>query len=200
MVQINLLPAAAKKKQRIKAELTIKVAPLIFVLAGVILIVIAVWTILGIQLLGKQRELARLDKQLKAFQGGLQNLDQLTQDKKQAQEKLEFLDSNLKREVFWAKNLNRLNNLVPLGIWLKKVSLETRKEEHLKKYASLSIDGSAVSVQGEEMIDLIGGFMSVLKKDEVFSEQFSEIKLISSRRKKIGNFDVMDFNLYCQFR
>ena len=200
MVQINLLPVTAKKKQKIKAELKIKVGPLIFALVGVVLVVVICWTILGIRLFGQRKQLTQRQEQLSTLMSSLKNLDQQNQDKRQFQRRLEFLEAELKREVFWAESLNRLSNLVPSGIWFKKISLHTVKEKLLKKYVSLRIDGSVVSLRGEEMIDLIGGFMNALKKDELFSEQFSEIKLLSSKRSKSGKFEIMNFSLHCQFR
>lgn len=200
MVQINLLPVTAKKKQKIKAELKIKVGPLIFALVGVILAVVVCWTILGIRLSGQRKQLTERQKQLNTLRSSLKNLNQQNQDKRQFQHRLEFLEAELKREVFWAENLNRLSNLVPPGIWFKKISLHTVKEKRLKKYVSLRIGGSVVSLRGEEMIDLIGEFMNALKKDELFSEQFSEIRLLSSKRSKSGKFEIMDFSLHCQFR
>ena len=199
MVQINLLPVTAKKKQKIKAELKIKVGPLIFALVGVVLAVVVCWTILGIRLSGQRKQLTQRQEQLNTLRSSLKNLDRQNQDKRQFQRRLEFLEAELKREVFWAENLNRLSNLVPPGIWFKKISLHTAKEKRLKKYASLRIDGSVISLRGEEMIDLIGEFMNALKKDELFSEQFSEIRLLSSKRSKSEKFEIMDFSLHCQF-
>ncbi len=116
-------------------------------------------------------------------------------------DKLAFLEQQLKREVLWAKNLNYISNLVPSGVWLEDMVLHTKREGHLSKYEKLDINGSAISLRGEEMMDLIGGFMAALEKEELFSEQFSEIKLISSQRsKKDARFEVMDFKLSCQYR
>ena len=182
------------------AELKIKVGPLIFALVGIVLIVVVCWAILGIRLSGQRKQLTQRQEQLSTLMSSLKNLDQQNQDKRQFQRRLEFLEAELKRKVFWAENLNRLSNLVPPGIWFKKISLHTTKEKRLKKYVNLRIDGSVVSLQGEEMIDLIGKFMNALKKDELFSEQFSEIRLLSSKRSKNGKFEIMDFSLHCQFR
>lgn len=203
MVQISLLPIAEKKKGKRKAELKIKLKPLIFFLSAELLAIIAVWAMLGIRLAAQEKQLIQLDGQLKSSKFSLQKLDKLKEDKKQLIHKLEFMDRYLKREVLWAQNLNRLSNLVLPGIWLKNVVLRIKKEDHLHKYEKLNINGSSVSIQHEEMIDLIGGFMAALKNDQVFSEQFSEIKLISSQRRqtRVGKIEVevMDFKLLCNF-
>lgn len=200
MVQINLLSISVKKKGKLKLGLKIKLGPVIFTLVAVMLAIIITWAMLGMQLSGKQKKLSRLDEQLKSLEFTLQKLDRLNKNKGQLQRKLEFMEQQLKGEILWSENLNRLSNLVPAGIWLKKMVLYSKKEDHLDKYDKLDINGSAVSLLPAEMIDLIGGFMSALEKDEVFSKQFSEIKLISSQRRTVGKNEVMDFKLFCQFR
>ena len=199
MVQINLLPDVTKKKQRIKVELKLALGPIVFFLFALLLTIIAVWTMLGMQLSGKQKELSKLDEQLKTLKFTLEKQDELRKDKERLLRKAEFADRHLKRKVLWAKNLNRLSNLLPAGIWLKNVVLHTKKAGRLNIYKKLDISGSAASLQSEEMIASIGAFMTALKKDEVFSEQFSEIKLLSSQRSKAGEIEIMDFKLSATF-
>ncbi len=127
-------------------------------------------------------------------------MDKLNKEKERFQKKLEFLEQRLKREISWAENLSRLSNLVPPGIWLNNIDVQSKEEDAIATYDKLDIDGSALSLAGEEMIVSIGRFMRALKEDEVFSGQFSEIKLVSSQKKKRNNIDVMDFKLLCQFR
>ncbi len=206
MVQINLLPPSARKKEKLKLRLDLKAVealdlkPLISTLVGLIVLVMVLWLALGIRLNLKQKELARLNEQVKLSQVSSQRLDKLNKEKERFQKKLEFLNQRLKRAISWAENLNRLSNLVPPGIWLNNIAVYSREEDEIAVCDRLDIDGSAVSLAGEEMIVLIGGFMSALKEDAVFSGQFSEIKLVSSQKKKRNNIDVMDFKLLCQFR
>ena len=204
MVQINLLPPSAKKRQRLKLDFkalkTVDLKPLIFALVGTVVLVMVFWLALGIRLNLKQNELARLNEQAKLARLNSQKLDEISKEKEWFQKKLEFLDQRLKREISWAENLNHLSSLVPPGVWLSNIVVHSREEDAIAVYDKLNIDGSAVSLAGEEMIVLIGGFMRALKEDEVFSEQFSEIKLVSSQKKKRNNIDVMDFKLLCQFR
>lgn len=196
-MQINLLPITPGKKRKTKIGLKINIVPVIFSLAAVVLAVIVTWTMLGLGLSLKQKKLSRLDGELASLKVSLQRLDKLSQDRELLLGKLEFLNQQLKRELLWAKVLNRLSNLVPQGVWFEKLLLNTGKEN---QYLELEINGSAVSLQGEEMIDLIGQFMTALKNDKVFSELFSEIKLISSQRGKAEKMEKMDFRLSCQFR
>ncbi|MCQ9208017.1 MAG: PilN domain-containing protein [Omnitrophica bacterium] len=202
MVQINLLPVSAKKKRKVKVELKVKLGPVIFILAALFAVIIMTWVSLGVSLVAKQKQVASLDEQLESSKSDLERLVNLREDKEKLTRKLEFMEKQLKREVLWAKNLNRLSNLIPSGIWLKNITLHSERQERSHKYTKLNINGSAVSLRGEEMIDLIGKFMSALKKDEVFFEQFSKIELISSQRRKGkgGKVDVMDFKLLCRFR
>ena len=200
MVQINLLPPSAKKKGRPRLDLNINLGPIIFVLGVLLAVIIVAWTVLNIQLSTKQKELSRLKEHLKSSNVSLQKLDKLRKDKQGFLGKLEFLERSLKREALWAENLNRLSNLVPPGIWLKNLVLHSGKENELHKYLELDINGSAVSLEGEELINLIGRFMSALKEDEVLSQQLSEIKLVSSQRGKSGKVEIMNFKFFCQFK
>ena len=169
--------------------------------AGLILAMMVFWIILGMQFIAREKRIAQLDKELTSLKPTLQKVDKLKKDKEVFSRRLKFMDENIKRDILWSESLNRLSNLVPPGIWLKEMVLRTQKKEALNIYDKLDINGSAISLSGQEMIDLIGGFMTLIKRDEVFSKQFSEIKLISSQRiKKDSKIEVMDFKLSCQFR
>jgi len=200
MVQINLLPSSAKKQQQRKMELGLKLEPLIFIAIGIIVSIGIVWALLGVRISMQRKQLSQLDQEMQSLKSSLRKLNKLEQDKKLLGGKLEFLSQQLKKEIIWAENLNHLSNLVPEGIWLKKVELETEKKDNLSSYVGWDINAAVVSLYDEEMMDLIGKFMTALKQDQVFSEQFSEIKLISSKRGKFQNIAMMDFNLFCQFR
>jgi Tfp pilus assembly protein PilN len=200
MVQINLLPDTYKKRHKATVQLKVNLRPLIFTLPGVILAILVVWSILGFQLSLGQKKLSLLNKQLQSLTSTAEDVDKLNEQKKQLENEIEFMRQHLKREVLWAKNLNRISNLIPAGIWIKSIDLTTITEDNLDKYEKLNINGSAVSLEGEEMMDWIGSFMTALKKDEVLSAQFAEVSLLSSKRSKFGQFEIMDFRLSCKFR
>jgi len=202
MVQINLLPVSAKKKRKVKLDLKIKLGPIVFILGALIGLIVVAWVILGLQFTAQQKELTKIGKQRQSLKFTLQKAERLKQEKAKLLLKLDFLDRSINREILWAKNLNRLSNLIPSGIWLKSIALHSEKEQDLHKYVKLDINGSAVSLKGEEMIDLIGRFMTAIKQDEVFSKQFSKVELISSVRKKTrsGKVEVMDFKLFAKFK
>ena len=200
MVQINLLPVEAKKRHKGKIEFKIKLGPVLGVLIGVMLIIIVVWASLAMQLSAKEKKLSRLDEQLDSLGFTLDKLDQLEEERETLLSKLEFMDKTLKTEVLWAKNLNRLSNLLPPGIWIKSIILHTVTEGNLSQYLKLDITGSAIAVADKEPIDAIGGLMTTIKQDEIFSDQFSEIELISSQRGKFGEIVSMDFKLVCQYK
>ncbi|MBN2096908.1 MAG: PilN domain-containing protein [Candidatus Omnitrophica bacterium] len=200
MVQINLLPAQARKRKKAKIELQIKLGPILFVLVAFVLVIIVIWAGLGMRLTAGKKELARLDKQMGDLKLTLDNLDSLKKEKQLLVQRLEFMDRHFQRQVLWARNLNYLSRLIPSGIWLKNLNLSTVSEEGLTKYVQIDFNGTAVSIQGEDLLDLVGAFMSALKKDEIFSRQFSEIKLLSSQRSQSGKVETMDFKILCQFR
>lgn len=201
MVQINLLPPDAQKKKKIKIESkAVQLGPIIFALAGVMVAIIVLWAVLGMRLNVRNKKLVELDKELQSQKATLDRVDELRKEKEHLQRKTKFLQTELSQEMLWAELLNRLSDLKPEGIWLKKLSLRTRKEGELTKYDRLDITGFAISSYGEEMIDVIGRFMSALKDDEVLAGQFAELKLISSKRNKKGKIETMDFALLYKFK
>jgi len=201
MVQINLLPPSVKKKQKVKMEFkAIKLGPLIIALGGMMVLIIFLWVVQGVRFNVRTKKLAQLDTKLQSKKANLEKLDSLRKEREHIQRKLTFLKSQVRTEIHWAEYLNRLSNVVPPGIWLKKITLHTKKEGNLIKYDKLDISGSALSVHGEEMINVIGKFMSALKDDEVFSEQLAEVRLVSSKRNKVGSIETMDFSLFYYFQ
>ncbi|MFC1632211.1 PilN domain-containing protein [Candidatus Omnitrophota bacterium] len=199
MAQINLLPVTAQKKRRTKLKLNVKLEPFIFLFAGVVLSVAVVWLVLNVRISAEQKQLADLDRQLQALKFSSNQLQQLAAEKDQLSAKVEFINQQLVRGVLWARNLNILSNLVPEGIWFKKIALKTGKDKKQKRHLGLEVSGAAISFQDQEMIDLISKFMTALKNNEVFAGQFSAIQLISSKRSKFGKMEVMDFELACLF-
>ena len=200
MVQINLLPVVQKKEPKLKIGFKIDLGPILFIWAGAFVVIVAAWAFMGLQLSGKQKTLTELDAQIKSLKFTLEKVQRLKKDKELLSQRLEFMRHTIKRDVLWAKNLNRLSNLIPQSIWLHKLSLSTKTEEDIKRYERLAIEGTVVSLRGQEVIDIIGMFMKAIQNDRIFAEQFSEVKLVSSQRKKSGRIEIMDFQLSCQFR
>jgi hypothetical protein len=60
--------------------------------------------------------------------------------------------------------------------------------------------GVAASTHGEEMLSLIGEFMKALKDDALFFKDFESIELGDVRRDKVGNSEVMKFELSCKMK
>lgn len=200
MVQINLLPKKEVRKGKLKIDFKINLGPIIFVLAGVMLIIVIIWAMQGMKFTAKQKTLTQLNEEFDSLKFTLEKLDKLKAEKDGLLLKLEFMQQNLKRQLLWAKNLNRLSNLLPEGIWLTSITLHTKIQDNLAKYEKLDIRGSAISVGGKEPIDLIGGFMSAIKGDSILAGQFAQVELVSSQRGKKADMETMEFQLFCQFR
>ena len=83
----------------------------------------------------------------------------------------------------WAQKLNILSDSLPRGVWLKKVALEDDM---------FFIEGSAVSKAGTEIIS-IHHLTSNLKKNDHFTQHFTDIELGSIQRRKINNVEIADF-------
>ena len=93
-------------------------------------------------------------------------------------------------KILWAQKLNIVSDNLPKGVWLKKISFADR---------IFSIEGSAVSRQLEEMIN-VHSFLSSLKNDKKFPEYFDDIELGSMQRRKIADIEIADFAIAIQLQ
>ncbi len=201
MVQINLSPTLVKKnKTSFKINFNIGLAPIIFAIVAAIVMVIAAWVILQTQFSARQKELDQLNQRVQSLRSTLRRVEGLNKEKQKLQELLGFMRQHLKRDILWARDLSVLSDLIPVEIWLKKLELQNKKTDDFVKHEKLNIEASAVSIEGEEMMNIIGEFMSSLERDPLFSKQFSRIQLISSKRSKADKIEIMDFELICQFK
>jgi hypothetical protein len=63
---------------------------------------------------------------------------------------------------------------------------------------TLKLDGS-VYAAGQETA-FIGKFVKSLKENSFFNDLFSQIDLSNISQRKINEYDVYDFTLFCRFK
>jgi len=91
----------------------------------------------------------------------------------------------LRQRINWSEKLNSLAVDLPYGIWFRDLSANNRE---------LSIQGSAISLQKEEM-SIINTYINNLKNDLEFFKDFANIELKSVQTKNAGTFDMVEFIL-----
>ena len=130
------------------------------------------WVLIG----PKEKELLSLKKEIDSLVSRTKNIESIKKDK-----------------ILWAPKLNDLSSSMIPGIWLTRLSLE---EKSGKKY--LCIKG-AVSSFGRDEAAMIGRFMKILKENESFFKDFSELELgtIQQAQKDV---EIMNFAINCYFK
>lgn len=87
------------------------------------------------------------------------------------------------KQIIWAQKLNLVSDALTKGVWIRKISLIADL---------LSIEGSAISRQNDEMIN-VHSFASSLKDIDSFLSDLTELELGSIQRRSIKNLEIADF-------
>ena len=118
-------------------------------------------------------------------------IDSISQEFKDLQFKISTIDDfAVKKSMMSSRNLNVLSDLMPKGLWLKKIIWDDK---------AFVIEGSGFSKFNDE-ITIINDFVSKLNKDEGFIKDFSSIELNSVMRNKKGVLEVVDFKITAKGR
>lgn len=101
-------------------------------------------------------------------------------------EEIKLLREKISRSIGVSEKFNRLNALVPDGIWFNEAFL-SRTE--------LTLKCSAVSAFSGDEMGLINDLMSNLKKDASFMKGVVSIDSGAATRRQSGSTEVVDFIL-----
>lgn len=187
MIKINLLPDRLKKKKKGFALSSPQLPrETIIALVGslVVLLILLHLFLLGILIIEKTK-LAGLNRSWKKIEPFKKQVDGIKEEIASLETKTKSFSAvtNDSKRISWAKKMNQLSDFLPSGVWLTRLSLKNSK---------LTIEGSAISQKGEEMVK-VGKFTSALKSDAGFSRDFQDIELTSINRKLIKSIEVADF-------
>ncbi len=204
MIQINLLPAEYRPKLPSKftlPELPIKKS--LIAALGILFslqIAASLFAAYGaFQLLTVKREIRRLETEGAPIEKEKAEIRKIG-------ERLTKTRSMMDRKFYFASLLNGLTQSVTKGVWLTGFTVtELKPADGAKKDDKeppaprvLRLDGSVVG-PGEETAS-VGKFLKELKINPMFNELFSSIELSNFVQKKIRDFDVYDFSIYCTFK
>ena len=165
---------------------------------------LVVWILLGLNLRIRKARLNSLNKRWQSLVPVVNEVIKLEEYKKTLERRVRLVDDLLYRRMLWAKRLNDISRLIPEGVWLKNLrigqkSLTSPADEVISNKA-LVMNGTCVSLKGEEMLDLIGRFMASLKDDKGFFQDFVDIRLGTCQRERRGSLETMNFELTLWFR
>ncbi|UCG34926.1 MAG: pilus assembly protein PilM [Candidatus Omnitrophota bacterium] len=106
------------------------------------------------------------------------------------QEAINSLRRTLARPRTVASFLKRIGFVIPQGVWLEKLEVALRQEKYQGKLAGYSYGEDSY----KERLKL-DEFISNLQRDEILKSLFSDVRVISSGRKRIKEFEVTAFTL-----
>ena len=195
MIEINLVPVNLRKRAGSAGNLlsvidlprgiVVGVGGLfVFILISIHLLLIGIW---GVKF-SKHHE---LESTWQKMSPDKQNLDSINSELKDIKAKTTTItDLTSKKSIRWSEKFNILSNVMPKGVWLRRIFWNNNV---------LTIEGNAVSKLDDE-ISLVGSFVANLKKEENFAKDFNSLELNSVTRSKKGSTDVADFTIIAKVK
>lgn len=217
MILINLLPPELKRRESSKLvlpEIPIK-KTLIYLGAGFLII----QAILSVVTLGVVMRAGGMKREIATLSETLQEIKKAKSQTISSQNKLRDIRSLTAKNFYWASVLNALTESATKGVWLRSLVLTEGLADRPKRTPSTAKAGGAVkkadspAVSPPKIMKLegsvyapgqetayIGKFVKALKDNEALKNLFSEIELSNINQRKINEYDVFDFVLFCKFK
>lgn len=185
MIEINLLPAELKQKNK---EAVGNSPQVVYLLLLVFVLLLIFNLILGLVILGKGIEKGifyskwdKLKKERAEVEKFKEKYESIAQENK-------FIQQVFSEGINWAQKLNQISLDIPSSIWIVSLGYKGKK---------LILEGSAVSLQNDEVGE-INNFLNNLKNDRNFIKEFKNIELGPIRRRSIKNYEVVDFTFIAE--
>lgn len=191
MIEINLLPPNLKKKRKRtgKQESIIPLEIVIGLGGGLIFLLIGVHVLLLLINLGKMASHQSLKMQWDTIQPAKQNVDKVIEEMRMLRKRYAAVETITEEKgAVWSQKLNIISDVLPRGVWLRKIALTTDV---------LFIEGSAISKKKQEMID-VHSFRGNLKEEGAFLKGLKDLELGSIQRRNVSNIEIADFLITCE--
>ncbi len=211
MIEINLLPEGMRKKESVKIAMPdIPIKKALTITAGSVLGIQILFTLFVLYMGIEEKSLTKKIAHFKEEDAAILHQKMETVG---IYNKLKDARNLTGRQFFWSSLLGEVSNSMTKGVWLRVLSVtsEGPKSKNSLPAAESALDskkapadrylvleGSAVG-QGQETA-FIGKFLKQLKDDVLFTELFSDIKPYNINQRRLKDFDVYDFMIYCKFK
>jgi len=119
--------------------------------------------------------------------------EELTGVNNDYRQKIEVLDSIIRKQLYLTSPLDAIPRLAPDGVWLG--SFTYRKDD---KNTELVLDGVAYLKDSAKELDLVNTFFLKLKEDAVFSRYFKLIDLVSMDATVAEGEKATKFQIVCR--
>jgi type IV pilus assembly protein PilN len=177
MVRINLIPVRQVKKREVGRQQLVGFGALIIV--GMALNYLWFSHVQeGVE--RQQANVAKLQREISALDAAIGEVNQITKEKKDLEDKLKVLDTLKRKRAGPVKVMDSLAQLMPAHVWL----------------TSMDEKGGAVQLQGLGMTnDDVAEFMRELKKSQYFSNIV--LKKVSLQTTQGPVTQVVQFEITC---
>jgi Tfp pilus assembly protein PilN len=187
-MSINLLPPE-EKVPLIDKQIAIRKALCGFLCALALIVILNMF--FGFMLMNKHNIVNNLEKKYKVYQGLQGEVKSLQENIDYLNRKSALMQNFLPTKFYWSEKLLELSKKVPEEIWFQRLSISSDREKD-----TLRINGSVANLNREEKpLSILNNFIKTLKDDEVFSKNFSEIRLVDVKSSSLQNKEVLEFNL-----
>lgn len=195
MIKINLLPEELKISQKKKRNIEFKmpvITPRVWRIIGISAGMLAgLHIVFFISIMISTASYKELDKKWQSIQPDRIDAEKLIAQADGIEKKIAPIKKLTQDRILWARELNRISDLMTTGIWMNRLSIQSAK--------TLTIDGCAAALYGDETA-LIAAFMKALKDDREFSVYFDEIKMGPMQEAELEKNPIMRFKIYCTCR
>lgn len=222
MIEINLLPEELRKKEAFR----LPKLPIIPIAISVIGVLILLQLLLLFLIQARKTTLNSLNNKFSSIALSAIEAEALKNKMDSLSGKVKMMETLNASRFIWSKKMNDISDSMVSGIWLRSLYIEKEKMEgtgmpvvmpppqagqpgmppELPKAptpkAFLILEGSALVQEGKEP-GTVGKFVSALKENKSFFEDFDEIELRGVERKTVGqssNTEVIDFKISCRFK
>jgi hypothetical protein len=189
MIDINLIPPALRNDGKGSGNsLTINIPKdiLLGVGSGLILIMVTVHLVLGVMWLMGSSRLSYCNAQWGKVLPDKVVLDAIYKESADIKKKYNMIaDMTTKKALMWAPKFNTISDVLPSGLWIRKMVLDK---------VGLTMEGSVVSKSQNE-INNVGLFLSALKQNNDFMKGFSSLEVNSIQRAQNNAVEVTDFTV-----
>ncbi len=187
MIDINLIPPNLRKKRKGQfaiGQSTLPLEVIIGIGGGFLAFLFLLHVTLFLVDMSKKAYKMSLQKQWDNMSPAKQKFDAMVNDMHSLQSKQKTIEDLVgSSRILWSQKLNILSDLLPRGVWLRKMELQD---------SLLLVEGSAISRKNEEMTN-VHSFASSLKANKDFMDHFSDLELGAIQTRTIGKVEIADF-------
>lgn len=184
-IELNLIPEnLRRRRRRLLGGIKVPLEVIIGLFGGVVLLLVMVHGGLLLLNFWKINQRHNLKQQWDVTSTAKENVDKVIKEMRELEVKQKAVEKiTLSDRILWAPKLNIISDKMDRGVWLTRIRL---------KDGTFFIEGSAISKQGDEMIN-VHTFTASLKNETDFLDKFGNLELGSIQRRYISKTEVADF-------